>query len=75
MPETSIKKNFAYMSTLTVSTCLMNFITFPYIPRLLGGVGVGLVSIIDHTVNYFLLHILHCPVQRFAPPHAKVCTQ
>ena len=55
MSEPSIKKNFAYKSVLTISTYLMNFVTFPYVSRVLGVDGVGLVSFVDNTVNYFLL--------------------
>lgn len=53
--NTSIKKNFAYKSALTFSTYLMNFITFPYVSRVLGVEGIGLVNFVDNTVNYFLL--------------------
>lgn len=55
MEEPSIKKNFAYKSALTISTYLMNFITFPYVSRVLGVDGIGLVSFVDNVVNYFLL--------------------
>ena len=55
MSEPSIKKNFAYKSILTISTYLMNFVTFPYVSRVLGVDGVGLVSFVDNAVNYFLL--------------------
>ncbi|WP_302608435.1 flippase [uncultured Bacteroides sp.] len=55
MSETSIKKNFAYKSALTISTYLMSFITFPYVSRVLGVDGIGLVSFVDNTINYFLL--------------------
>ena len=53
--STSIKKNFAYKSALTISTYLMNLVTFPYVSRVLGVEGIGLVSFVDNTVNYFLL--------------------
>lgn len=55
MRETSIKKNFAYKSVLTISTYIMNFVTFPYVSRVLGVDKIGLVSFVDNTVNYFLL--------------------
>lgn len=51
----SIKKNFAYKSILTISTYLINFITFPYVARVLGVEHIGLVNFVDNTVNYFLL--------------------
>lgn len=55
MSSSSIKKNFAYKSILTLSTYLMNFITFPYVARVLGVERIGLVNFVDNTVNYFLL--------------------
>lgn len=55
MFQSSIKKNFAYKSVLTISTYLINFITFPYIARVLGVERIGLVNFVDNTVNYFLL--------------------
>ena len=55
MSEVSIKKNFAYKSILTISTYLMNFVTFPYVARVLGVDGIGLVSFVDNAINYFLL--------------------
>ena len=33
----------------------MNLVTFPYVSRVLGVEGIGLVSFVDNTVNYFLL--------------------
>lgn len=55
MLQPSIKKNFAYKSVLTLSTYLINFITFPYVARVLGIERIGLVNFVDNTVNYFLL--------------------
>ena len=55
MLQPSIKKNFAYKSVLTLSTYLINFITFPYVARVLGVERIGLVNFVDNTVNYFLL--------------------
>ena len=55
MAAESIKKNFAYKSILTISNYLMNFITFPYVSRVLGVEKIGLVNFVDNTVNYFLL--------------------
>lgn len=55
MLQSSIKKNFAYKSVLTLSTYLINFITFPYVARVLGVERIGLVNFVDNTVNYFLL--------------------
>ena len=55
MSQPSIKKNFAYKSVLTLSTYLINVITFPYVARVLGVERIGLVNFVDNTVNYFLL--------------------
>ena len=55
MSQTSLKRNFAYKSVLTVSNYLMAFITFPYVSRILGVERIGLVNFVDNTVNYFLL--------------------
>lgn len=55
MAQPSIKRNFAYKSVLTLSNYLMNFITFPYVSRVLGVERIGLVGFVDNTVNYFLL--------------------
>lgn len=52
---TTIKKNFAYRSALTLSNYLMGFITFPYVARVLEVDRIGLVNFVDNTVNYFLL--------------------
>lgn len=55
MGATSIKRNFIYKSVLTLSNYLINFITFPYVSRILGVEHIGLVNFVDNTVNYFLL--------------------
>lgn len=55
MAEESIKKNFLYKSILTISTYLINFVTFPYVSRILGVDKIGLVSFVENVVNYFLL--------------------
>lgn len=53
--ETSIKRNFAYKSILTVSGYLVAFIIFPYVSRVLGVGNIGIVNFADNTVQYFLL--------------------
>ena len=55
MLQPSIKKNFAYKSVLTLSTYLINFITFPYVARVLGVERIGLVNFVANTLNYVLL--------------------
>lgn len=54
-PETSIKRNFAYKSALTISSYIVAFITFPYVSRVLGVERIGLVNFVDNTIGYFLL--------------------
>ncbi len=55
MYQPSLKKSFAYKSVLTLSNYLINFITFPYVARVLSVERIGLVNFVDNTVNYFLL--------------------
>lgn len=56
MPSSSsIKKNFAYKSALTLSSYIVAFITFPYVSRVMGVERIGLVDFVDNTVGYFLL--------------------
>lgn len=51
----SIRNNFFFKALLTISSYVISFATFPYISRVLGVEGVGLVDFVDNTVNYFLL--------------------
>lgn len=50
-----LKRNLAYNSLLTLSQYFIGFITFPYVSRVLGASGIGMVSFVDNTINYFLL--------------------
>lgn len=51
----SIKKDFAYTSFLSLSNLLFPLITFPYISRALGPEGLGKVSFISSYAGYFML--------------------
>ncbi|WP_134090000.1 flippase [Olivibacter sp. XZL3] len=51
----TIKKNALYNILLSVSQILFPLITFPYISRVLGPVGIGNVSFVDSVTQYFLL--------------------
>ncbi len=55
MSGTSIKKNFAYKSLLTLSTYIISLITFPYVSRVLGVDKIGLVNFVDNSISYFLI--------------------
>lgn len=51
----SIRNNFFYKAILTLSSYIISFATFPYISRVLGVEGVGLVNFVDNSISYFLL--------------------
>ena len=51
----SIKRNFLYNSTLTVSGYVFTFLTYPYISRVLGVSNIGIVNFIDSLINYFII--------------------
>lgn len=51
----SIRNNFFFKALLTISSYIISFATFPYISRVLGVEGIGLVDFVDNTVSYFLL--------------------
>lgn len=51
----SIKKNFAYNIVLALSQVLFPIVTFPYVTRILGPEGLGLVSFVDSYAGYFIL--------------------
>jgi len=51
----SVKKNFFYNSTLTLSQYIIGLITFPYISRVLGVSKVGVIGFVDNSSNYFVL--------------------
>ena len=51
----SIRNNFLYKTLLTISSYIIAFLTFPYISRVLGVDGVGVVNFVDNSVGYFIL--------------------
>lgn len=49
----TIKKNFAYSSVLTIAGYVLPFITFPYVSRVLGPVGIGEYNFANSVISYF----------------------
>lgn len=49
----SVKKNFAYSSILTISGYLFPLITFPYVTRVLGAEGIGKYNFAISVIQYF----------------------
>lgn len=52
---TSIKKNFFYSSIITAASYVFPLITFPYVSRTLGVMGIGTANYVDSIINYVLL--------------------
>ena len=50
-----LKKNIAYSGLLTVSLYILQFITFPYVARVLGVANIGIYDFCYSYVNIFLL--------------------
>ena len=55
MTSPSVRNNFLYKSLLTLSSYLIALATFPYVSRVLGADGVGVVNFADNTAGYFIL--------------------
>lgn len=51
----NIKRNLMYSTLLTMSTYLVPLIVFPYISRILGVEGIGVVDTIDSLIDYCIL--------------------
>lgn len=51
--STTIKKNFAYSSILTITGYIFPFITFPYVSRILGPEGIGEYNFANSVISYF----------------------
>ena len=51
----NIKRNLAYSTVLTMSTYLVPLIVFPYISRVLGVEGIGIVDTVDNMIDYCIL--------------------
>ena len=50
-----IKRNLMYSTVLTMSTYLVPLIVFPYISRVLGVEGIGIVDTVDNMIDYCIL--------------------
>lgn len=55
MNGTTIKKNFAYSTVLTVAGYLFPLITFPYVTRVLGANNIGICDFVLSVINYFII--------------------
>ncbi len=51
----NIKRNLMYSTVLTMSTYLVPLIVFPYISRILGVGGIGIVDTVDNMIDYCIL--------------------
>lgn len=51
----SIKKNFLFNATLSISQIIFPIVTFPYVTRILMPKGLGTVNFIDSFVQYILI--------------------
>lgn len=51
----TLRENIAYKGILTLSNYVLNFITFPYVTRVLGPSGFGTVDFVNTSVDYFIL--------------------
>ena len=55
MQEPSVKKNFIYSVAYQILSVLTPFITAPYVSRVLGAEGIGIVSYTSSVQTYFLM--------------------
>ena len=55
MATPSVRNNFLYKSLLTLSSYFISLATFPYVSRVLGVEGIGVVNFADNTAGYFIL--------------------
>ncbi len=51
----TLRENIAYKGILTFSNYVLNFVTFPYVTRVLGPSGFGTVDFVNTSVDYFIL--------------------
>ncbi len=51
----SIRGNLVYSALLTMSTYLVPLLVFPYISRVLGADGIGIVDTVDNIIDYCVL--------------------
>ncbi|GAB6863576.1 MULTISPECIES: flippase [Bacteroides] len=50
-----LKKNILYSSFLTTSNYLFQFLTYPYVARVLGVTGIGVCNFAQSLIQYFML--------------------
>lgn len=50
-----LRKNIFYSSLLTVSNLILPFFTFPYVTRVLGPEGIGIVNFANSVVQYLII--------------------
>ena len=50
-----LKKNILYSSFLTTSLYVFQFITYPYVARVLGVTNIGICNFAQSIVQYFML--------------------
>lgn len=55
MVEKSLKKNYVYNLIYQVLSIIIPLITTPYLSRILGADGIGIVSYVESIVSYFVL--------------------
>ena len=51
----TIKKNFLYNATLTVSGYIFPLLTFPYVSRILGVHNLGIYNFMESIIQYFII--------------------
>ena len=51
----SVRRNFIYNLILTFSSYLFPLLTYPYVSRVLGVIGIGTCNFVDSIIDYFIL--------------------
>lgn len=51
----SLKKNILYNILLTTSLYVLQFVTYPYVSRMLGVTGIGITNFAQSVVQYFIM--------------------
>lgn len=51
----SLKKNILYNILLTTSLYVLQFVTYPYVSRVLGVTGIGITNFAQSVVQYFIM--------------------
>ena len=52
----SVRRNFIYNLILTFSSYLFPLLTYPYVSRVLGVIGIGTCNFVDSIIDYFILN-------------------